>query len=226
MSANKKLPPLSPAQLTADVVIFTVDDGELKALLINRKEPPFSGELALPGGFIWKDETSSQAALRILKSKTNVDNVFFEQLFTFDAPDRDPRGHIITVAYFALVPSDILRSAALKENTTLLSVKNISKLAFDHKEILIYAIKRLRSKLAYSNIAYSLLPRLFTLTQLQDIYEVILGHTIDKRNFRKKIASLDIIEATNQKQTGGRHRPALLYKFKKRGFTELEEPVF
>jgi 8-oxo-dGTP diphosphatase len=226
MSSDKELPPLSPAQLTTDVVIFTVDEGDLKVLLIKRKNPPFSYDLALPGGFIWKGETSTQAALRILQSKTSVDNVFFEQLYTFDAPDRDPRGHVISIAYFALVPSDILRGAAVHENTTLMSVKNVKTLAFDHKQILNYAVKRLRSKLAYSNVAYSLLPRLFTLSQLQDIYEVILGHEIDKRNFRKKIASLDIIEATNQKQIGGRHRPALLYKFKKRGFTELEEPVF
>jgi len=223
---NAKPNYLADIQATTDVVVFTIEDKTLKVLLVQRDEEPFINHLSLPGGFLHKREKSSEAALRVLKDKAKVRNVFSEQLYTFDDPKRDPRGQIITVAYFALVPANKLLSVRLAKNTAIQSVKETKGLAFDHDEILNYAVKRMRTKLGYSNVAYSLLPKLFTLSQLQEVYEVILGHPVDKRNFRKKIMSLGIIEPTNQKLTGQKHRPALLYKFKKHSYTELEEPIF
>jgi 8-oxo-dGTP diphosphatase len=221
---KKDRPKIAEIKMTTDVVIFTVDENELKVLLLYRDEEPFLKKLALPGGFIWEDETSNEAGRRILKSKTNVDNFYFEQLYTFDNPKRDPRERIATVAYFALVPKDKLDSEVLSQNTVLKPVGKTKQLAFDHSQILSYAAARLRSKLAYSNIAYSLLPKHFSLQELQNVYEVILGKTLDKRNFRKKIQSLELIEPTEIKQTGTRHRPAMLYQFKQHSYTELDEP--
>ncbi len=223
MNTNER-PPLSNVRVTTDVVIMTVEEGRLKVLLVRRKSSPFVGVMALPGGFLWQDETTEAAALRILRDKANVNNVFFEQLYTFDAPNRDPRGSVLSVVYWALVPSDVLR--ANNPTAEIVDITQTSHLAFDHTTIVEYAHKRLRSKLAYSNIAYSLLPESFTFGELQHVYEVILGHEIDKRNFRKKLASLDIIELTGEKRTGGKHRPALLYRFKQTRLTELEEPAF
>lgn len=214
-------PPIADVQITVDLVIFTVESKQLKALLVRRDEPPFEAQLSLPGGFMWADETSLMTASRVLNDKTSLKTAFFEQLYSFDEIKRDPRGRIVTLAYFALVPAESISQADI-----VLSVDEIADLAFDHKQILDYAVSRLRNKLAYSNIAYSLLPKLFTLSQLQEVYEVILGHEIDKRNFRKKIFSLDIIEETNQKQTGRKHRPARLYKFKQHRYAELTEPIF
>lgn len=219
-----KRPPKANPEITVDVAVFTIDDSDLKVVLVKRDQSPGKDKLSLPGGFLWQKETTAEAAERILKDKVSVNGLFMEQLYTFDNPKRDPRGHIISVAYFALAPIDKLKH--LQPGVEILSIKEVKDLAFDHDSIMTYATKRLRAKLGYSNVAYSLLPKLFTLSQLQEVYEVILGHPVDKRNFRKKILSLDIIEPTNQQLTGLRHRPARLHKFKKRSYSELEEPIF
>ena len=211
-------------EITIDVAIFTIEDGVLKIVLLRRDQPPYIGKLGLPGGFLWQNEDTVQAAQRILAGKVNLGRVFMEQLYTFDHPGRDPRGQIISVTYLVLAPIEKLKRLA--EGIEIKDVRLAKGLAFDHSEILSYAIRRLRSKLGYSNVAYSLLPELFTLSQLQEIYEVILGHGVDKRNFRKKILSLDIIEPTSQQLTGQRHRPARLHRFKKRSYSELAEPIF
>jgi 8-oxo-dGTP diphosphatase len=222
----KSLPPKAKPEVTVDVVAFTVEDSQLKVLLVRRAREPFVGTFTLPGGFMWEGETSAQAALRNLRTKSGVDsNIFSEQLYTFDDPQRDKRGHIISVAYMALVPLEKI-SKHISLDVKLAPVADVGQLPFDHSQILAYATKRLRTKLGYSNVAYSLLPKLFTLSQLQDVYEVILGHPIDKRNFRKKILSLGIIEPTEQKLTGRKHRPARLFKFAQRSYAELEEPIF
>lgn len=219
-----ELPAKAKPEVTVDIVVFTIEDGTLKVLLVRREREPAKGELSLPGGFIWENETSAQAALRILKDKANVQNIFIEQLYTFDDPKRDSRGHVITISHFALAPAEKLQNLA--DNALLQPVSEVKQLPFDHSAILAYSVKRLRNKLGYSNVAYSLLPELFTLSQLQEVYEVILGHPVDKRNFRKKIMSLEIIEPTEQKLSGRRNRPARLYKFKKHGYEELDEPMF
>ncbi|HBR81010.1 MAG: NUDIX hydrolase [Candidatus Uhrbacteria bacterium GW2011_GWE2_45_35] len=210
--------------VAADAVIFTVDHGELKALLIQMKKTPFSGRWAMPGGLIENKETTRQAAERILKIQTGVKDVYLEQLQTFDDLKRDPNGRVLSVAYMALVPSGNIK---LKTNDRYSdvrwwSIKKLPTLAYDHSEILKIAINRLRSKLEYTNIVWSLLPPEFTLTQLQNIYEIILDRDLDKRNFRRKILELGLVATTGKKIKGEAYRPAELYRFKQRRLTYVE----
>jgi 8-oxo-dGTP diphosphatase len=215
---------LNPA-LTVDLVLLTIEDDELKVLLIKRANEPFKGKRALPGGFLLKGETTRDAALRILKEKAGISNVYAEQLYTFDALDRDPRGSVFSVTYFALAPRTDIRFAESdkSQNPEFVTADKFPSLAFDHKTIVDYSIKRLRAKLEYTNAAYSLLPRNFTLSQLQRTYEIILGKSFDKRNFQKKILQLDLISQTKKILTGGRQRPAKLYEFRLRKPTELRK---
>jgi 8-oxo-dGTP diphosphatase len=210
--------------MTVDDVIFVLKEDQLQVLLINRVNEPFQHTWALPGGFLATDETTAEAARRILHDKAGVSDVYVEQLYTFDGLERDVRGHIPTVAYYALVPEDKLKIAngGRTQQPTLYPVAELPALAFDHDTIIDYALSRLRSKLEYTNVAFSLLPPKFTFHQLQKLYETVLGHTLDKRNFRKKFASLELIEATGEKTGGGRHRPAELYRFKSQTPTEFE----
>jgi 8-oxo-dGTP diphosphatase len=196
------------------VVIFTVDAGHLHVLLVRRSAEPFKGDWSLPGGLLTPRETMDQAAVRKLDDETGVTDVFLEQLYTFC--DLDGRGSIAAV-YFALVDSG---SAILARRRAWLPawhpVDGLPELAFDNRSVIDYAFRRLRAKLDYSNVAYSLLPAEFTLSQLQRAYEAILGRPLDKRNFRKRMLSLGIIEATGRTHTEGRHRPAQLYAFRER----------
>src|SRR3990172_4261761 len=176
-----------PPAVTVDAVIFTVQEDDLQVLLIERSNEPFRNYCALPGGFLIKNEPSRDAVARILKDKAGVNNVYTEQLYTFDDLARDPRGHTVTIAYFALVPPTSLKiSSSVREHPQLYSVKRLPNLAFDHRKIIEYALGRLRAKLEYTNVVYSLLPKEFTIPQLQKTYEVILGKRLDKRNFAKK----------------------------------------
>lgn len=204
-----------PVDLTVDVVIFTVVENDLKVLLIQRPVAPYRGLWALPGGFLQSDEPAQASAERVLEEKTGISGVYMEQLYTFDAIDRDPRGRTVSICYFALVPHDRLTPSTGHDiqNPTLTSLKNLPKLAFDHSQIVEYARLRLQSKLEYTNVVFSLLPGLFTFSQLQKIYETILDRPLDKRNFQKKYLSLGLIEQTDQLVTGARHRPARLYRF-------------
>jgi 8-oxo-dGTP diphosphatase len=210
--------------VTVDVVLFTLEEGALRALLIKRNNDPYRGAWALPGGFIHEEETAEEAAARILSEKAGVRNVYTEQLYTFSDLRRDPRGRIVSVAYFALVPRDQIGFKGSDLQTpTLFPLHKVRKLAFDHNAILDYALGRLRAKLEYTNVAYSLLGPKFTLTQLQRTYELILSRPLDKRNFRKKYLSLGLIEATKEHERGGRRRPALLYRFKTREIAQLKK---
>ena len=200
--------------VTTDVVIFTIRQEELKVLLIKRANAPFKGEWALPGGFVQIDEDLDAGARRELLEETGVKDVYLEQLYTFGAVDRDPRERVITVAYYALVPSDRmeLRAASDAEGVGWFSVDKLPELAFDHQGILDMAHERLVAKLDYSTIAFQFMADEFTLTELQRVYELILGESIDKRNFRKKILSLKQIEETGKERREGPHRPARLYR--------------
>ena len=209
--------------VTVDVVIFTIEDGKLKIILIDRQKEPFKGFTALPGGFMIKGETSKDTAKRVLKEKAGVNDIYIEQLFTFDSLNRDPRGQILSIAYFALVPKEEIKIKSASENPELISIGEISRLPFDHNQIINYALKRLSDKVQYSNIIYSLLPKYFSLTNLQKIYEIILQRKIDKRNFRKKILGLDILKQSKEIITGKRQRPAKLYSFKSKKFQELNK---
>ena len=224
--------------VTVDVVAFVARrDGEnnerLHVLLVRRGVPPFAGRWALPGGFVRMDEDLDAAAHRELQEETGTRAPsYLEQLYTFGAPGRDPRTRVITVAYYALLPgpaSDLPDAAGGSEPRAGTDAADArwypvdalpGPLAFDHDRIVETALSRLRAKLGYTSVAYALLPDEFTLTELQRVYEIILGRALDKRNFRKKMLSLDILEATPRQKRDGAHRPAQLFRFTKK------EPVF
>lgn len=201
--------------VTVDIIIFTILQGELKVLLIKRSLPPFAGSWALPGGFIRMGETLEEAALRELKEETNVSDIYLEQLFTFGDPARDPRAWTVTVAYFALVSAERLtiKASTDAEDVCWASVYQLPPLAFDHAKIVDYALARLRNKLSYTTIAFQLLPTKFTLTELQHTYEMILNKSLDKRNFRKKMLTQDLLQELAESKMEGAHRPARLYSF-------------
>jgi 8-oxo-dGTP diphosphatase len=186
-------------------------------MAVKRAEEPFSGYWSLPGGFLHLGESLEDAALRILEEKTGVQDVYLEQLYTFGKPDRDPRARVVTVAYFALIPWQHLVTPRSKKVTDVAwqPVDRLSRYAFDHKEIITYAVQRLRAKAGYSNIVYGLLPEEFRLSDLQKMYEIILGKKLDKRNFRKRMLAAGLLQETGKKETAGAHRPAKLYQFKK-----------
>ncbi len=211
--------------ITVDVILFTIEKGVLKILTINRKKEPFKDCSALPGGFLKEGETSIDTVKRILKDKAGLENIFTEQLYTFDELKRDPRGPVISIAYFAIAPIEqinILESDQT-ESPKFIPARSIKNLAFDHKKIVEYALERLISKLEYTNVSYSLLAPTFTLTELQNIYEAVFDKLIDKRNFRKKFLQLGILEDTKKLSKGGRQRPARLYKFKVKKTQELRK---
>jgi 8-oxo-dGTP diphosphatase len=200
--------------VTTDIAIFTIRQGELKVLLIKRALAPFRGDWALPGGFVQMDESLEDGARRELREETGVSGVYLEQLYTFGRPDRDPRERVITVAYYALIPSDRieLRAATDAEGVSWFGMQELPALAFDHADILRMAHARLVAKLDYSTIAFQFMPESFTLSELQAVYELVLGDSIDKRNFRKSILALDLIEPTGEEKREGPHRPAKLYR--------------
>lgn len=207
------------AVIATDVVIFTVREGVLQILLMKMKKDPFIGMWALPGGLIQPDESVDAAAQRILQERTGMEGVYLEQLATFGKVDRDPFGRVVSVAYFALVPGHLflkLKNGKAYEDVAWFSVNEVPALAYDHEEILKVALQQLKSRLHYSNIAFSLLPREFTLTDLQSLYEAILGKAIDKRNFRKNVLRGNLLKSIGKKREGLAHRPARLYQFSSR----------
>lgn len=214
---NTKYSGYEQPAVTVDLVIFTVNDDTLKVMLVKRAEEPFADRWSIPGGFLKVSESLEEAALRVLKEKAGVENVYVEQLYTFGDPDRDPRARVITVTYFALIPWKDLIPPPSDKVTDLMwaPVNRLPKLAFDHKMIVEYAVKRLRAKASYSNIVYGLMPRQFRLSELQRMYEIIINGKLDKRNFRKRMLATGLLQETGRKDTAGAHRPAMLYKFKK-----------
>lgn len=211
-SPGKSSPP--DRQVAVLVVIFTVDQGRLQVLLIKRSAEPFKDAWSLPGGLLAVDEMLEEAAVRKLAGETGVSDVFLEQLYTFS--DLDGKGSI-AVAYFALV--DVSQALLAQRSEWLpawFPVSELPWLAFRNDEVIEYALQRLRAKLDYSNVAYSLLPEEFTLSQLQATYEAIHGRALDKRNFRKRVVTLGLVEPTGRTAGTGRHRPAQLYRFRER----------
>lgn len=200
--------------VTTDIVIFSIRDSELKLLLIKRKGAPFKGKWALPGGFVQLDEDLEAAASRELAEETGVSGVYLEQLYTFGRPDRDPRERVITVAYYALIPSDRLTLMASTDAEAVgwFGLDELPALAFDHDDIVEMAHQRLVAKLDYSTLAFQFMPEEFTLTELQAVYEIILRENIDKRNFRKWVLALERVEETGEYRRDGAHRPAKLYR--------------
>ncbi|MGE0132533.1 MAG: NUDIX domain-containing protein [Blastocatellales bacterium] len=212
-----KLSDYPQPSVTVDLVIFTIAEDDLKVLLIRRGQEPFKGRWALPGGFVEIGESLERAAARELKEEVGVTNVYLEQLYTFGNPKRDPRGRVISVSYFALVDAERQRIVAASDaaDAEWHSVFKAPKLAFDHAKILDYAVWRLRNKIEWTTVGYELLPKKFTLSELQRVYEIILQRPVDKRNFRKKILAQGQIIELNETRSDVAHRPARLYSFRK-----------
>ena len=210
--------------VTVDIVLLTLMNDELCAALLRRSRPPHAGEWTLPGGFVHTDtdEDALAAASRILKTKAGIESPYLEQLQTFAGRHRDSRGWSVSIAYYALVPHQTFHqspeSAATDESTLKWRpVDSIRSLPFDHREILRTAVERVRSKTLYSSLPVHLMPPTFTLSELQSVYEALLRTELDKRGFRRRIEELDVVEpASHQPITRGAHRPAQLYRVKRK----------
>jgi 8-oxo-dGTP diphosphatase len=211
--------------IAVDVVLFTIQEGTIKVLLVKRTQSPYQGRWALPGGMVAPDESVDDAALRELQEETNISNIYLEQLYTFGDPNRDPRGRVTTVAYYALVnwQQFQLKARQRVSEANWFSVKRLPELAFDHRRIVEYALERLRNKINYTTVGFQLLPKEFTLTELQTSYEIILGQRLDKRNFRRKMLQLGILRGTKEFKVSGRQRPARLYTFAETKVIKLQE---
>ena len=220
--------------VTVDLVLMGVRDGNPTALLLQRQQHPHAGRWALPGGFVGIDEDLDEAATRVLRAKAGIASAHLEQLYTFGAPNRDPRTRIITVAYLVLLPEPAL-AAALKaapalfpaslmlagsseEESPITALSPDSEplpLAFDHGNILALALQRLRGKIDYSEVGFALLPELFTLRQLQDVHEAIRGTTLNKPAFRRRMLDRGWLAPTGARETDTSHRPAELFRYRK-----------
>lgn len=214
--------------ISIDCIVFGLSETKLKVLLIKRAEAPFQDQWALPGGFVRVDEGLDEAARRELVEETGVDCGFLEQLYTFGAVDRDPRERVITVAYFALMKSSKMKLSPRTDakDARWYSVNRLPKLAFDHRKIVKTAYQRLQGKVRYQPIGFELLPKKFTLSQLQSLYEIVLQRPLDKRNFRKKVLKLDLLVDLEEMQTNVSHRAARLYAFDIRRYRRMEKEGF
>jgi 8-oxo-dGTP diphosphatase len=214
--------------LTVDCVVFGVDESELKVMLIERGQAPFQGKWALPGGFVHLDESLEDAARRELEEETGLQRVFLEQLYTFGAVDRDPRERVVSVAYYALVKlsEHAVRAQTDARDAAWFSVADLPSLAFDHAAIMRMGIERLRNKVRYEPIGFELLPKKFTLSQLQTLYEIVLERTLDKRNFRKRVLAMDLLIETDEIERDVAHRAARLYRFDERKYRKLKKSGF
>jgi 8-oxo-dGTP diphosphatase len=226
-----KLADYPSPSVTADCVVFgvTFESGgpALRVLLIERGERPFEGMLALPGGFVRMDETVDDGARRELREETGLGDVFLEQLYTFGALDRDPRGRVVSVAYYALVnlADHRVQSGTDARAARWVSVQEAKGLAFDHDQILAVALDRLRAKVRYQPIGFEMLPERFKLSQLQSLYEAVLGRALDKRNFRKRILAMGLLAQAGEER-GVPHRAARLYRFDNRRYEALRRKGF
>ena len=214
--------------LAVDCVIFGLDDDDLKVLLIRRGIEPFAGRWALPGGFVRTDEALDDAARRELHEEAGIEKVYLEQLYTFGELDRDPRERVVSVAYYGLVKlSDHkVRAATDAREAAWFAATDLPRLAFDHDSIVDRATERLRGKVRYKPIGFELLPKKFTLTQLQRVYEKILDKELDKRNFRKKVLSTGLLIELDEIEQDVAHRAARLYMFDEKAYRRLEQEGF
>ncbi|MBR1943755.1 NUDIX hydrolase [bacterium] len=200
-------------EITVDTVILTIKNNALQVLLIKREREPFIGKWAIPGGYVRMSENLEQAAVRVLKEKTDVDNVYLEQLYTFGDPLRHPDARVITCVYFALVRYEDVKVMA-SDDVAWYPVDELPPLAFDHKEIIDYTRARTRLSLRSCPVAYQLLKEKFTLTEMQRVYELIMGKELDKRNFRKKVLGTEGLIELDEFTKASSKRPARLYQYK------------
>lgn len=199
-------------EITVDTVILTIKNNALNVLLVKRNNEPFKDKWAIPGGYVRMSENLDEAAVRVLKEKTNVENIYLEQLYTFGDPLRHPVSRVITCAYFALIRSEDV-DVVTTDDLAWHKVSELPPLAFDHKEIIEYALKRTRERLEMCPVAYQLLNEKFTLTEMQKAYEMIMEKKLDKRNFRKKVITTDGLRELNEFSKSSSKRPARLYTF-------------
>lgn len=214
--------------VTVDCVVFGYDTTELKVLLIRRKLEPFKGRWALPGGFVQEDEGLEDAARRELTDETGLRDLFLEQLYSFGDPKRDPRERVISIAYYALtkLSDHSLKAASDADDVAWFAIAELPKLGFDHETIIDTALRRLKAKVRYEPIGFELLAVKFTLGELQRLYETVLEQTLDKRNFRKKILGMDLLEALDEYQRDVAHRAAQYYRFNRARYEQLRRKGF
>ncbi len=216
--------------LTIDCVVFGLDvaEDDLKVMLIQRDIPPFEGRWALPGGFVRINETLEETARRELKEETGIEKVYLEQLYSFGDLKRDPRERIVTIAYYALVNLNEhnIKATTDARNAAWFSVSDLPPLAFDHNQIVEFSLKRLKGKVRYEPIGFELLPKKFTLTQLQRLYEMVLERRLDRRNFRKKTLSMGLLIDLNEVEEDVSHRAARLYQFDEKKYRQLKKRGF
>jgi 8-oxo-dGTP diphosphatase len=203
--------------LAIDLVVFGYHDTDLFVLLLNRKEEPFKDRWTLPGAFLQMDELFRDTCTRVLKTKLGMTNLYLEQLYSFDQMERDPRGRVISVTYYALINPKKFGVVAGKmaNDVKWFKIAKIPKLGFDHETIFKKALQRLKSKILYYPVGFELLDEEFTMTELHELYESVLGVQLDRRNFRRKILDSAYIIATGTKREGLQNRHPDLYKFNK-----------
>ncbi len=216
MYINMSIDGAKTPEVYVDAVIFQLIDDELAVLLTQREHSPFKGMWALPGGLHPLEDTTTRAMAYWVAAKTGVKIAklgFIEQLYTFDTTAGNPQGPAVSVVYLGAGKDITPKATKLSRNSQFFAIKDIPKLGFDHNDIIAYAHQRLKSKVSYTNAVFALLPTLFTLSQLQLVYEAVLGRPLDKRNFRKKFLSFGLVQPTDERFMEGAHRPARLYKF-------------
>lgn len=212
-------------KLTVDAVVFGYEEGKITVLLIKRKYEPFKNKWAIPGGFIKDNESLEQAVERELFEETGLKINYLEQLYTFGQPERDPRGRIVSITYFGLVRPDAFRLFASTDakDAQWFSIHELPELSFDHKEILELAIKRIQGKITYEPIGFELLDKKFPFSDLEKLYSTLLGRKVDRRNFRKKIVGLNVLDELDEKVSKGSGRPANLFQFNQKRYFQLKK---
>ena len=216
------------AAISVDNVVFGFDNNDLKVLLIYRGAEPYKECWALPGDLISLDQDLDESAEIVLQNLTGLDNIYMEQIHTFGRVDRHPFGRVFTVAYFALIKIEDynVKPSSWAEEAAWFPINEVPELPFDHNEILEYAKNLLKSKIRRQPIGFELLPKYFTLTEIQNLYEAILETPFDTRNFRKKLLSMNIIIDSGKMQSDVAHRPAKLYKYITKKYLQLQQTGF
>ncbi|MEO1030745.1 MAG: NUDIX domain-containing protein [Bacteroidota bacterium] len=212
-------------KLSVDAVVFGYEAGDISVLLIKRKYDPYKGQWAIPGGFVLNDESLEEAVERELHEETGVKINYLEQLYTFGKTERDPRGRVVSVAYFGLIRPNAFKIHASTdaEQAQWFNIKALPELAFDHKDILDMAIQRLQGKITYEPIGFELLDKKFPFSDLEKLYTTLLDRPIDRRNFRKKIVGLNVLDELDEKVSKGSGRPANLFQFNQKRYFQLKK---